>query len=212
MKRVPLAITASVLASLLTAGGLAVAQVPGVNSTLQSVFNLVYDNSTMKPTYSATGNFATVASASDICSISGSASKTVKVRRVILSVAGGTTGVTEAIALVKRSTAYTAGAGGTMAQVPYDSVNSLTGAANVGTVGFAEYWTSNPTVGTFAGSVADPYVNIATSVLGGTRYTFTLGELGSPVVLRGVAQNLAVNFNGVTVAGAASCTFEWTED
>ncbi len=61
------------------------AQVPGVNSTLNTVFTLAYDNSTMKQTYSAAGVVTSTMTASgEVCAISGSATKNVRVRRVII--------------------------------------------------------------------------------------------------------------------------------
>jgi hypothetical protein len=190
-----------------------------VNSTLNSVFNLVYDNSTMKPTYSASSGFITPAtSTTDVCSISGSATKTVKVRRIIVAATGGTLSVIEPLAIIKRSTTYTVASGGVaMVQVPYDSTNSLTGSTtNAGTAALVEAWTVNPTVGTTIGALADVSFYIG---VGGTNApapghteTFTFGTLGSPVVLRGVAQNIGVNFNGNTILGTVSCTFEWTEE
>lgn len=207
------ALLAATVASLLTAALVAQAQVPGPNALTNSIFNSVYDNSTMKPSYSAAAVYAPAASGTDTCSIAGSASKTIKVRQVVFTATGAAAGVTEAIAVIKRSTAYTAGAGGTMAQVPYDSINSLTSSTtNAGTSGLVEYWTGNPTVGTAVGTLADPFVYIGTAILGGARYTFNFGDLASPIVLRGVAQNLAVNLNGVTISGNISCRFEWTEE
>lgn len=205
---------AAVGASLVTALVVAQAQVPGVNSTLASVYTLAYDNSTMKPTYSATSVFVPGVGATDVCSISGSANKTVKLRRIIFG--GVATAVqTDPVAVMKRSTAYTAGQGGAMAKVPYDSQLSLSpNSTQVSTVNLAEAWTANPTVGTLVGVLADIYVtygNLTTGV--GANYQFTFGTLGSPVVLRGIAQNVAINLNGFTpVGGVISCTFEWTEE
>lgn len=199
-------ILAATVASLLTAIVVSQAQVPGVNSTLNSVFTLAYDNSTMKPTYSAsiTGS-APVASATDVCSLSGSATKTVKVRRILFS-SVPTTAVTEPVAVVKRSTAYTAGAGSAIPQVPYDSSNAA------GTVGMAEIWTGNPTVGTLVGVLADIHLGFAVATGAVLPYTFEFGDLGQPIVLRGVAQQVAVNLSATTYSGTIGCTFEWTEE
>lgn len=38
------------------------------------------------------------------------------------------------------------------------------------------------------------------------------GKLGQPIVLRGVAQSVAINLSGITLTGTVSCTFEWTEE
>lgn len=205
---------AATIASLLTACAVAMAQVPGVNSTLQSVFILTYDLSTMKPTFSAASPQITPASSTqDICSISGSATKNIRVRRIIVNATGAAASVTEPIAILKRSTAYTAGAGSAITQVPYDSTNSLTGAAQTtGTAAMVEAWTSNPTAGTLVGAISEQLFFIGSTTTAGHQITFTFGERGSAIILRGAAQNLAVNFAGNTISGTVSCTFEWTEE
>lgn len=181
------------------------AQVPGVNSTLNSVFTLAYDNSTMKPTYSATvSGIAAVAAQSDMCSLAGSASKTMKVRRIYFSNVP-TTAYTEPVAIVKRSTAST-GAGTAIPTVTYDSINSATTAA------LAEVWTAAPTVGTLVGVLADLALPFGISTSANVPYLFEFGRLAQPIVLRGVAQQVAVNLSGITFTGTVGCTFEWTEE
>lgn len=193
-------------ASLLTAVLVAQGQVPGVNSSLNTVFTLAYDNSTMKPTYSASqAGITAVASQTDMCSMTGSATKTIKVRRIFFDNVP-TTAVTEPIAIVKRSTATT-GAGTALAKVPYDSANAAS------TVALAEVWTAAPTVGTIVGVLADlpQHFAIATSADSG-HAAYVFGQLGQPIVLRGVAQQVAINLNATTFTGTVSCTFEWTEE
>lgn len=195
------------LATILTLGLVAQAQVPGVNSTLNSVFTLAYDNSTMKPTYSATGFFTPAAAPTDICSLSGSATKTVKVRRILL---GGRSVavITEAVSVLKRSTAYTSGLGTQPTKVPYDSANAAS------TVGTVEIWTSAPVAGTLVGRLTETWVTWANATTGvGLPLTVIYGALGQPIVLRGVAQQVAVNLEGeLGGTGTLTCFFEWTEE
>lgn len=199
----------AIIASLLTAVVVSQAQVPGVNSALNTVFTLAYDNSTMKPSYSAAGLVtATASTTGDICAISGSATKTIKVRRVIL---GGTLGAVETIpvAFLKRSTAY-AGAGVQPTVVPYDSANAA-GTAVV------ETWATSPTAGTLVGMLADVHVTFPNTTTGigggGGAKEFIFGQLAQPVVLRGVAQQLGVSYSGTAINTAVvNCTFEWTEE
>lgn len=190
--------------ALLGTSALAVnAQVPGVNSTLATVFTMAYDNSTMMPTYSATiAGQTAVASATDQCTLTGSASKTVKVRRIFFTNVP-TVAASEPIAIIKRSTAST-GAGSTIPTGAYDSANPTS------TVGLAEFWTAAPTVGTQQSVVADLIYSFAVAGTNVVR-VFTFGELGQPVVLRGVAQSVSVNLNATTFTGTVGCTFEWTE-
>ncbi len=187
------------------------AQVPGVNSTLNAVFTLAYDQSTMKPTYSATRLITPASSATDVCILGGSATRSVRVRRIIFS--GYTTGtaVTEPVAILKRSTLGTGGTQQLIDMVPHDTTNTLTNAANTATAN-AEAFTANPTVGTLVGALADVYVSFQATTGINSGYQFEFGRLGSPIVLRSAAQNVVVNLNGVTITGLISCTFEWTEE
>ncbi len=183
------------------------AQVPGVNSTLQAVFTLAYDNSTMKPTYSSTAIVVPAASATDICMITGSATKNIRVRRLLIS---GVASVvqTEEIGIVKRSTLNTGGTGSIGVAVPYDSASAAASA-------LVEFFTGNPTLGTLIGAIADfdiTWGNLTTGV-GSAVKEILFGQLGSPVVLRGATQQLSVNLNGNSlVSGKVSCTWEWTEE
>ena len=199
--------------AVVIAGLAAQAQVPGVNSTLNSVFTLAYDQSTMKPTYSASSIFAPAASATDICYLTGSATKTIKVRRIIF--AGVASAVqADPIAIIKRSTA-TVGAGANMLPVAYDSTNSLTNSTTNTASATADLYTANPTtLGTYVGTLADLYVNWGNLTTGlGSTTTFEFGARGSPIVLRGAAQQVAVNLGGSTyTTPVTSCTFEWTEE
>lgn len=197
------------IASLLTAVVVSQAQVPGVNSTLNSVFTLAYDNSTMKPTYSASASFTTPTTnaGGDTCSLYGSATKTIKVRRILVGGVGSAL-MTDPISVIKRSTASTTGTATLPTAVPYDSSNAAATAA-------AEVFTVVPTtIGTAVGTLADVYITIAgatTAVAQNQPQTLIFGQLGQPIVLRGVAQSVGVNTTGVSTF-TMSCTFEWTEE
>lgn len=206
-------ILAAALASLVTAILVAQAQVPGVNSTLNSIFTLAYDQSTMKPTYSASNVFvpntaAGTGTTTDVCVLAGSATKTIKVRRILFNLVA-TTAITDPIAVLKRSTANSGGTSVSLTPVPFDANSSA--ATAVFTV-----YTANPTVGTLVGVIADPMFSVGNLTTGGAQAfpsQILFGQLGSPIVLRGVAQSVAVNFNNYQyAANLASCTMEWTED
>ena len=192
------------VASLVTGVLVSQAQVPGVNSTLNSVFTLAYDNSTMKQTYSANGS-VTIANAgsatTDVCAIYGSATKNIRVRRIIVS--GTMTAIeTLPVSIVKRSTA-SLGNGTQPAEIPYD-------ASNAANTGYVETWAANPgTLGTLIGTLADIFVTFpgTTTSVGNGATTFTFGQLGQPLVLRTASQNVAVNFgNNVINTGLVNCT------
>jgi len=183
------------------------AQVPGVNSTLQSIFTLAYEVSTSKPTYSASYIVTPSGAMNDICVLTGSATKTIRVRRIWLN--GYTaTAMTDPVSVVKRSSVSTNGTGVTVTPVSYNSQNAAGTAV-------AEFYTASPTNGTAVGVLLDVYQGFTTSTSGTEEpnHTFEFGRLGSPVFLRGASQSIAVNLSGLTYTGASfACGFEWTED
>lgn len=207
------ALLAAAFAALLASTLVMQAQVPGVNSTLSTIFTLAYDQSTMKPTYSASTIVVPAAAATDVCVLTGSATKNVRVRRVIL--AGLASAAFNApVIFIKRSTVPVGGTSTLTTKVPYDSTNSLTPAVANAATAVAEAFTANPTVGTPVGILAELWLglgNLTTGIAIPINYSF--GDLGSPVVLRGAAQTLSVNLNGATyTTPQLSCTFEWTEE
>lgn len=198
------------LAALVSGILAAHAQLPGVNSTLPTVFTYMYEASTNKPTYSAAmsiANGSVASSPTDVCSLQGSATRTIRVRNI--TVGGVATAVaTEPVAILRRNAAPSAGTSIAFTPSAYDSSNSAATA-------IADVYTSNPAGGVGAATVlADALVtwgNFTTGV-GSGNYTFTFGRLGSPVILRGTSQVLSVNLSGITSAGLnLQCTFEWTE-
>lgn len=194
------------LAALLTASVVALGQSgPGVNNNFAAVWNMVWEASTVKPTYSTTIQRAPALGQTNFCQLSGSATKTIRLRRVLLS-GTGTVVQSEVIGIVKYSTAFTGG-GVAMTTVAYDSQSS---AATAG----AEAWSTSPTAGTLVGALLDPFFTWNNATTGvGVPLVVQFGQFGSAAVLRGVAQSITVNMNGQPGTGASlSCTFEWTEE
>jgi hypothetical protein len=166
-----------------------------------------------KATYCASiTGLASAASATDIFTITGSATKVVRVNRIRVSATQNTVGYTD-ILLVKRSTANTVGTSTAPTIVSNDS-NNPAGTAVV------RAYTANPTLGTAVGTMRSNKILINTPVpsnaqTAGTQWPvdWTFGELGQSIVLRGVAQVLAVNLNGVTLAGSSfDIAIEFTEE
>lgn len=157
-------------------------------------------------TYSSSVNVAAAAAATDVAVLTGSASKTVYVTKVIISGIQTTAGLNEVL-LVKRSTADTGGTSTAGTAVPHDSADAAA------TATLAAY-TANPTaLGTSVGTLRRNYQPIggATSVVNPV-VTYELGDKGKPIVLRGIAQQLAVNLNGATLTGGTfDVTYEWFE-
>lgn len=161
-------------------------------------------------TYSATITALTpAASATDFFTITGSASRIVRVKRVMCFGASTADG-TAVVQGIKRSAADTAGTSTTPTVVPYDSTDGA------GTAVVRAY-TANPTgVGTSLGVVrAGP---LSTAVLASSAnaaaMVWDFGGLNTKeLVLRGTGQMFALNNGGASfVAGASlTCSAEWTE-
>lgn len=157
-------------------------------------------------TYSCSFNVVAAAAATDISVISGSATTTVYVTKVIISGTQTTAGLTDT-SLVKRSTADTGGTSTAQGSLQHDSSDVVASAIVLA-------YTANPAaLGTAAGTVRRGYLPIAgaTSVVNPI-VVFEFGDKGKEIILRGVAQQLAVNLNGATLAGGTfDINIEWFE-
>jgi hypothetical protein len=157
-------------------------------------------------TYSASANVTVAAAATDIFTITGSATATVFVTRVVVSGVQTTAGLVDVV-LALRSTANTAGTSGAATAVPHDS----TDAAATGTV---LAYTANPTTGNLVGNVKRAYVAVdaPASAVSSPGFVFDFGDKGRALTLRGITQVLAVNLAGATVTGGVfDISVEWYE-
>lgn len=165
-----------------------------------------------KTTYNATATFTAANTATDIFTINGSATKTVRVLRIGIS-ATQTTSSEIALILLKRSTANTGGTSSTLTNVSYDSTNAAATAS-------VKSYTANPTaLGTLVGNLRNIKFSIPVVAIGGnasaqTELVESFGNgPGQALVLRGTAESLAVNLNSATVSGNSfSIWVEWTEE
>lgn len=168
-----------------------------------------------KPTYAAsTALFTPVSSATDIAILSGSSSKTIKLLKC--KVTFTTTSTTAHLwYLLKRSTANTNGSAtlNNTTKVPLDSNFA---ASSVNACG--HYSTANPSTGSLVGTVnaavgvPGPY---NTTLVGLEIVLYDASQGGfPPVVLRGTAEQLSVNLNGVTLGGTSNVivNWEWSEE
>lgn len=163
------------------------------------------------PTYS-TGTISLVPAATptDICTLTGSDSKTVRVTMVRFSATKTVEGGINVL-LVKRSAANSGGTSTSSNGVSHDPNNGA------GTATFRSY-TANPTLGTLIGPMRAIRYGIApTAVDAGFGLDIvTLYSADRPakaITLRGSSHVLAVNLNGVTATGGqVNCEFEWTEE
>jgi len=156
----------------------------------------------------ATAAFASAASATDIFIIQGSATRLIRVLRIQVYATQTTAGAAS-VFLIKRSTANTAGTAVATTKVPFDS-SSPAATATV------QHYTANPTVGAIVGNVQG-YRGVlpqANSLIKNPLVEWEFGTRpGQAIVLRGTAEGLAVNLNGVTVTGGSFIIVaEWTEE
>lgn len=163
-----------------------------------------------KSSYTAAfSGLVTAALATDIACIIGSATKTVRVLNVYTT--GTTTagsGNTINLSIIKRSTASTGGTSSTLTIAPHDSNNAAATAV-------ARTYTVNPTVlGTSVGSVCTERLQIATVGQPSTDSDCLYADnTEQAVTLRGVAEQLCINFSGTTITGSlVSGFFQFTEE
>ena len=156
----------------------------------------------------AVSGLAPAALSTDIFTISGSATKTIRISKVAINGVQTTAGQV-AISVVKRSTADAGGTSTAQIKIPYDSASAVATATVLA-------YTANPTtLGTAVGTITAsrlfvPGVASATDAQG---FSMVTGDVGQQfITLRGVAESLCINLHGVTIAGGAvNVTIEWTE-
>jgi hypothetical protein len=163
-----------------------------------------------RQTFTAAGVLAVPQTAAgDAVVICGSATKTVRIKRVELSGTDATAQSATVKAIV-RSAANTGGTSTTATNVPRDSNNAAATAV-------VKAYTAIPTPGAAVGDVRDSILALpdgATLLAGAPlAWDFNPSNLTQEVVLRGVAQCFAVNFpNALSTAGASlRWNIDWTE-
>lgn len=159
-------------------------------------------------TYSANSSgFVPAAAATDIFTITGSASKVIRITRIDVSCIATAAG-NNYIILTKRSTPDSGGTPSALNKVPNDS---SFGAATASVISY----TANPSLGTPIGNVRSGFIPFGTATSGGANpYSFMFGtpDFGAPIVLRGTSEVLAVNYNAQTIAGnICNIGVQWTE-
>lgn len=163
----------------------------------------------IKTTYGAATIGITVAAlATDVLTITGSATKTIRIQKIEIS-GIQTTAASINILLIKRSTANTGGITQNHSKVPNDS-------ASVASSVTLQSYTANPIVGTVVGNVKAEKIFVpATSTVGySAKTTWQFGDdFVQAIVLRGVAENININLNGITVLGLTlAISITWTEE
>lgn len=173
---------------------------------------LVTSFGTQKSTYAiGSASFVVGAAPNDVISITGSATKLVKVYKVGFSATQTTAGNAK-ISIIKRSTIGSGGTSTTETPVALDS-------SSIAATAVVTKYTVSPTAGTSIGTIWSGYANFPAPATAGVAsrmlglyldFTSTYGE---PIVLRGAAQNLCVFLHGVAMSGSnAVGSFVWTEE
>lgn len=163
-----------------------------------------------------TGTFTAAASATDMASIYGSSSRTIRVQRVYAtySVATASAVAPNRFHLAKRTAADTGGTSVGDTEIACDSSNTAVTATVL-------HYTANPTngAGTDIDIVAINPVNssatVNSNVYGGRQVIYEEPAKGQGIVLRGTSEGLAIHNNATTVVGTTPTvcfTFQWTEE
>jgi hypothetical protein len=199
-------------ANELVAGGVYNTTIPALsagNATqlqTDSTGSLLVNIEGRKKTYSAFATFTPVAG--DIALIPGNGTTTARVTRVEVSLSTtGTAGI-EAVQLVKRSAADTAGTSASMTAVPHDSNFAAANSAPLS-------YTAAPTPGAAVGTIRGlQFFDESATVTGANTWLWEFGTRGgaSAIVLRGTAQQLCVNLGGVVATQTATVSYEWVEE
>lgn len=147
-------------------------------------------------------------SPTDLVTLYGSATMTVRILRVTID-ATQTTAGTYQWYLFKRTSVPTGGSSSPVTITSYDTNNPTTTVTN------ALYWqTTAPSQGGGAAiRTARQYVGTTAGTGAVDRLVWDFGRAGQAVVLRGTSQGIAVNCGTVQMAGAGVNVFiEWTEE
>ena len=164
-----------------------------------------------RPTYCASQALTPpAASATDIFTLQGSATRTVVLKKLVISGTATASG-SYYLALVKRSAAGTGAVGATPTAVPLDSADAAATAVY-------RYYAANPTPGSAVGTLMEFLQPLAVAAGGATtanpNFVDLLGAIGlKPIMLKGTAEILAINGRGVSppTGGQLSCAVCWEE-
>lgn len=147
---------------------------------------------------------ASASAATDLFTISGSATKIIRIRDFVLF-GGQTVGSLVPINIIKRSTANTGGTSTTGTAIPFSSSDAAATAV-------VTAYTANPTTGTSLGNLSyeTPFVaNLQDQLF---EYNFNLVPY-QVYTLNSAAESIAINLAGATLTGGSfSLKMTWTEE
>jgi hypothetical protein len=162
------------------------------------------------PIYAAsTFNFTPGATPTDIFTITGSATKIIRVYQLLISTTQGSNGMNSWL-VIKRSTPNTGGTSSLITTVPLDSINAPATAT-------IRQYTANPTLGNLVGNMLS-FKLPALATNAATVNPFLIFDFskayGRPLTLRGTGDVVALNFNGIALPNGLSinCSVLWAEE
>lgn len=185
-----------------------------------SAYGRMQMDATTKGTYAAASAYtAPAATTTDFWQIYGSSTKTIKVLRIEAAYAGDSpNAVSDKFFLIKRSTANSGGTSTVVTNVALDSNNAASTAV-------VRIYTANPAgLGTAVGQVHSGLLantfptssgNPVSLASRSSQIIFDHNLTGQPVVLRGTAEGLCLNFNSVKPSATTpliAVTVFWTEE
>lgn len=168
-------------------------------------------------TFAASGAFTPPATPADLVFITGSATKTVRVRSMRIGTTNTAAG-SQQFVLSKRSAAATGGTEVAATVIPVDSANSA------GTAVVKHVTTSANTPGTALGNINTKRVASPAAIPATWAGIVTVADVEmlprdgdgkiQPVVLRGVAEALAINFAGAALVSGQTHVYSvvWSEE
>ena len=146
------------------------------------------------------------ATTTDVVTLYGSATKTVRVKTVTVSGLATTAGSMD-VSLIKRTAVNTAGTSTAPTIAKFDSTDATATAT-------AKQYSVNPSALGAGVALATKNLNMGVAGAGGTVIFDFATRNDKALILRGVAQGLAINLNGqaVPTGGTISYAVEWEED
>lgn len=166
---------------------------------------LQIDSSFRRAYSTSSGAFTPPATPTDMATITGSASATIRVIRARLSTTQTVAGI-NIFHLIKRSTANSGGTSSALTAIPNDSSAVAASATCLS-------YTANPTLGSAVGTLSR--LNLLSPALASVINSLQTYEFGpSGIVLRGITQVLAFSFAGAALPTGLSINvdFDWTEE
>ncbi len=160
-----------------------------------------------KPTYSA-ATYGLAAVNGDVFTLSGSASKKIKITRINISGSATANAIMDVL-VIKRSTLDTGGTATTLTRVPYDS-------SDVASTAVAKAYTVAPTPGTAVGNLLTRAFDVPNATTPGIssineKFEFNLRN-EKCLTLNNANEMIAINIPAVPSGGTFDIDITWTEE